>query len=252
MAYPVFEGVKQRAVSVQEAMSKARTVLKENWQCFATGKGPNCTKNQRKALGIISDFISGKWNKVKAALPDKWCWEGSGAFYGPCTYGVSLLVIAVIGMIIGILARQGNVPFLRMKKGAVYKPTNPEFQRMLLNESKGEATQEEREKLRKLYNIFDLLTHKPDDEQAFLQELNQKKEIMQEAGWQTTRDGKTLIGMVVYKMQGTPIQFKLRLIDHLMGWGIHPTDEEALKIGEMRRSQQPELWKENPYATASE
>jgi len=104
-AFGAFEGVKQKAVSAKEAMVRSRAVLKENWQCFRSGTGPNCTKEQRSALRIIHDFVTGKWVKAKAGLKKFYDEPKVGVF-------VTVHVLAALAIVAAFLATVAGIGWL--------------------------------------------------------------------------------------------------------------------------------------------
>ncbi len=96
-AFGVFEGVKKKVVSVKEAMVQGRKVLKENWQCFRSGTGPNCTKEQRSALRIIQDFVSGKWAQARAGLKNFYAEHREAVLVTGTLFTTLVIVPLIIG-----------------------------------------------------------------------------------------------------------------------------------------------------------
>lgn len=87
---------KEKLVSMKEAMSRGRAVLKANWQCLTTGKGEKCSPEKRLSLQIIRNFVKGNMKATKEGLgkllAKHWtCWKG--VLKG---VGISLLAIPAL------------------------------------------------------------------------------------------------------------------------------------------------------------
>lgn len=63
----------------RKSIKDALGILKANWQCFTTGKGPKCSPARHLSLQIIRNFVTGKMKAVREGLRKfaqlhKKCW----------------------------------------------------------------------------------------------------------------------------------------------------------------------------------
>ena len=249
-AFGAFEGVKEKAVSVKEAMDRSRAVLKENWQCFRSGTGPNCTKDQRSALRIVQDFVSGRWAKARTDLKE---------FYKKHETAISITVglvaaLAVVASIVGVIAigakfdKAGDIKHAEEfaeRKASVTVPSNPGVDvKKTVYEYYYEPTSilgtMETPQLRRREtkrNMLNFLYSRSGNLHSF--DIAAIAPLMDKLGWDTKINGKSLIEIVIGldKILGTPVQYRERifLIDKLVerGANLMPYREKYRRLKEL-------------------
>ncbi len=127
-------------------------------------------------------------------------------------------------------------------------PAKNEFKQMLEDVKRGQATDEQKNKVNQLVGLFDSMSRGRQFTEIQLQNrLQQRLDIMQEAGWGSTYDGKTLVGMALNTTYAIP--FKLKLIEWFKNLGVQPSDQEALKLDTLHKFPQPatkNFWEVRP------
>lgn len=179
-AFGAFEGVEKKAVSVKEAVARGRAVLKENWQCFRSGTGPNCTKGQRSALRIIQDFVTGKWANVRKGLKEFY------AFYRP-ELQVTGMVLAGLAILIPLVG--GFVHLDEVRTLAVYKSN--------LKLEMGNLDTLSNADVHTLGVGFSLFNFGTEDKYSANKRINFIDSVMNKVGWNTTYGDKNLIEFVL-------------------------------------------------------
>ena len=227
-ALGAFEGVKKKAVSVKEAMARSRAALKENWQCFRSGTGPNCTKEQRSALRIIQDFVTGKWAKAREELKKFYAEHRVAISVGGITSIVVLAMLLpwiVVGGINWKLTdsyRKEIASFL----GRNVVPSKPgvDVDKVIVipmtyyldDENIGDTPEavEFIHSIQSLRNTTNL--------QEGMKVINDIDGIMKKLGWNTTFGGINLIDMI-HDNTKMDVQDKEAIINELKNRGVNPT-----------------------------
>ena len=255
---PLFERVKQKVVSVKEAMSQAKAVLRDNWQCFKSGTGPNCTKEQRNALSIIQDFVSGKWKSAKAKLKK---WGNPCDLEGKC----GMAIFAIVAIIVAIFFYGGLTAMELELRWAKTLPTAPDLKKDLRVEKplfKPLTVPYERrgrldwERIKRL--IQSLQVTERNQSIAWMQQVLSGEvysplslrespqssgyaNVLGEAGWNSTYKGLSLIGRLLLN-QKLSNEDKVKMAEWLEQRWVRPTRDERATIELLK----PAQWQAGP------
>lgn len=84
--------------TTRNAIAQSGVTLSNNWQCSRSGIGPNCTEEQRSALRIIQDFVTGKWEQARTNLREFFAEHKHALEITGGVLSTILMVAAVLGV----------------------------------------------------------------------------------------------------------------------------------------------------------